>query len=152
MNTRATLYDQDFYAWLQRQAALLKARQFDALDLEHLVEEVESLAAQEHRLLGHRLEQLVTHLYTWWWNVPERSIRWQSVISHQRYELEDILESSPSLQAELPVLLAQAYAHLCKTTLREFPETSLPAECPWTPAQVLDIEFMPEDQTLEQKE
>ena len=39
-----TSYDADFYVWALEQAALLKERRFDELDLEHLIEEVEGLA------------------------------------------------------------------------------------------------------------
>jgi hypothetical protein len=35
---RERLYDQDFYAWTRQQAAHLRARRFNALDLDHLVE------------------------------------------------------------------------------------------------------------------
>ena len=37
-------HDVDLYAWAHDQAALLRAGRFDALDLEHLIEEVEDLA------------------------------------------------------------------------------------------------------------
>jgi Domain of unknown function DUF29 len=40
----AELYQADFYVWAEEQAALLRARRFDALDLENLIEEVEGLA------------------------------------------------------------------------------------------------------------
>ena len=59
MSTKTELYDQDFYAWVQAQAALLKARQFDALDLDNLIEEVESIARQERHLLWHRFRTLL---------------------------------------------------------------------------------------------
>ena len=70
-------YEEDFYAWILAQAQLLKARQFEALDLDHLIDEVESLARQERRLVQHRLEQLLTHLIAWWGHIPERCRRWQ---------------------------------------------------------------------------
>lgn len=37
---RERLHDEDFYAWTKRQAALLRARRCNALDLDHLVEAV----------------------------------------------------------------------------------------------------------------
>jgi hypothetical protein len=37
------LYDEDFYVWTESQADLLRKRQFDALDLGNLIEEVEGL-------------------------------------------------------------------------------------------------------------
>ena len=35
------LYEEDLYPWSRMQAALLRARRFDELDLENLIEEVE---------------------------------------------------------------------------------------------------------------
>jgi Domain of unknown function DUF29 len=37
------LYEQDFYVWTEVQAELLRQRQFETLDLENLIEEVEGL-------------------------------------------------------------------------------------------------------------
>ena len=36
-------YDTDFYGWTQTQAAALRAREWNTLDLEDLAEEIESL-------------------------------------------------------------------------------------------------------------
>lgn len=36
------LYDQDFYAWANQQAALLRAGQLALADIEHIAEEIES--------------------------------------------------------------------------------------------------------------
>jgi hypothetical protein len=44
---RERLYDDDFYAWTRQQAALLRAKRFDALYLDHLVEAVEELGDVE---------------------------------------------------------------------------------------------------------
>ena len=45
--TTSELYDNDFALWAERQAALLRARRFDELDLDHLIEEVEDLSRRE---------------------------------------------------------------------------------------------------------
>src|SRR5262245_46621292 len=55
-------YETDFYAWTQEQARLLDARQFDALDVPNLVEEITSLGKSEQRELYHRLSSLLAHL------------------------------------------------------------------------------------------
>ena len=39
-------YENDFYVWTEAQAELLRKRQFEALDLDNLIEEIEALAAQ----------------------------------------------------------------------------------------------------------
>jgi hypothetical protein len=38
-------YDTDFYAWTQQQAAALRAKDWAAVDIEHLAEEVDDLGA-----------------------------------------------------------------------------------------------------------
>lgn len=40
------LYDSDFYSWTIEQASLLRAGRFGELDLEHVVDEVESIGKQ----------------------------------------------------------------------------------------------------------
>ena len=109
MRTNATLYDQDFYAWVQEQAALLKARQFDAIDLDNLIEEVESLARQERHLLWHRFRTLLTHLVAWWGESPAHCIQWEGVIAAQRQEIQDILADSPSFAPLALEELAEAW-------------------------------------------
>ena len=41
------LYEEDFPLWAERQGALLRARRFEELDLDNLIEEVEALARRE---------------------------------------------------------------------------------------------------------
>jgi len=37
------LYNQDYYLWSQKMAALLRSQQWDQLDFENIAEEIESL-------------------------------------------------------------------------------------------------------------
>jgi hypothetical protein len=41
------LYENEFALWAERQGALLRAKRFDELDLENLIEEVEDLSRRE---------------------------------------------------------------------------------------------------------
>jgi len=40
-------YDTDFYAWTQAQADALRAKDWAALDLEHLAEEIDSMGKRD---------------------------------------------------------------------------------------------------------
>jgi ribosomal protein L29 len=60
-----TLYDQDFYAWTQQQVDLLKAGQWKQVDIENLIEEIESLGKQQRQELENRLGVLLGHLLKW---------------------------------------------------------------------------------------
>ena len=57
-----SLYESDFLRWTQDTVAKLKARDFDHLDLENLIEEVETLGRSEKQELESRLETLLAHL------------------------------------------------------------------------------------------
>lgn len=42
----SNLYTTDFYAWTQAQVLLLRSQQWERVDLDNLVEEIESLGRQ----------------------------------------------------------------------------------------------------------
>jgi Domain of unknown function DUF29 len=148
MRTNASLYEQDFYAWVQEQAALLKARQFEALDLDNLIDEVESLARQERHLLWHRFRTLLTHLVAWWGEIPARCSQWEGVITAQRQELQDILADSPSLAPLALEELAKAWESVRTPSAEQWSNAAFPVACPWTLAQVLDEDFWPPADTF----
>jgi hypothetical protein len=149
METRAELYEQDFYAWTQQQAVLLRAQKWHDLDYDNLAEEVESLGKSQRHALESRLEKLVLHLLKWQYQ-PDKRLRehsWQRTILEQRRRLSRLLQQSPSLRPTLPAVLHESYAYIRKRTSLEtrLPEHVFPATCPWTPEQVLDDDFWPED-------
>ncbi len=60
----ADLYDEDFYAWTQQQAEVLRTHfQGDnRLDVEHLAEEVEDLGKSELHAVESYVENIIAHL------------------------------------------------------------------------------------------
>ena len=59
------LYDTDFFAWTQQQAAALAAGKASDLDWANLAEEIESLGKHDRREIRNRLRVLVRHLLKW---------------------------------------------------------------------------------------
>jgi Domain of unknown function DUF29 len=57
-----------------------------------------------------------------------------------------VLRDSPSLRAELPVLLPAVYADARAAAVVEtgLPRATFPEVCPWPVDQVLDEDFLPE--------
>lgn len=153
MDTPPELYAQDFYAWTQEQATLLDARQFAALDIPHLIEEVLSLGQSEQRELYHRLTRLVEHLLKLHLAARflphdfHRAARgWRNTVKAQRLELAKVLRANPSLRPTVPGELAEAYAvaRLEADTALTLEEDVIPLVCPWSAEQVLDRDFWPE--------
>ena len=62
MQNTTSLYNTDFYAWTQEQANLIKAKAFNSLDINNLIEEVQSMGAREKNELKSRLTVLQMHL------------------------------------------------------------------------------------------
>jgi hypothetical protein len=60
-----TLYEQDFYAWTQRQIELLQAQQWNQVDIENLIDELDSLGKQQRQELRNRLGVLLGNLLKW---------------------------------------------------------------------------------------
>ncbi len=61
----ANLYDNDYAAWLEQQAHLLKTGHLAELDIEHLTEELELEMGNERREIYKRLRILIGHLLKW---------------------------------------------------------------------------------------
>nr|WP_245817371.1 DUF29 domain-containing protein [Hydrococcus rivularis] len=81
--TAKSLYDRDFLMWLETTAQLLRQKKFEQLDLDNLIEEIESMARSEKRELYNRLTLLLTHLLKWKYQPDKRSNSWISTIREQ---------------------------------------------------------------------
>lgn len=140
------IYDQDFHAWTQEQAAALRAGRFTELDIEHLAEELDSLGARERRELTHRLAVLLAHLLKWQHQPERRGNSWRLTVEVQRLDLQDLLSQNPSLRPQLPSRIQDAYRKAVLLAAQEtgIPKGRFPAECPYTGEQVMDGEFWPE--------
>ncbi|TYT68647.1 DUF29 domain-containing protein, partial [Microcystis aeruginosa] len=55
------LYDQDFALWIEKTVKQLKSGDLSQVDLENLIEEVESLGRRDKRELKNRLITLFEH-------------------------------------------------------------------------------------------
>jgi hypothetical protein len=140
-------YDEDFAQWSEETASALRARRFDEVDWERLAEEIESLGANERHALSSHLTRLVQHLLNWQYQSHRRPRGWRTTIVNQRVEIAKRLKVSPSLRRYLAApYLAEDYADGRKLATAEtgLPESAFPPECPYTAAQILDQEFLPE--------
>src|SRR6202051_632405 len=84
------LYDQDFYAWANQQAALLRDGRFAEADMAHIAEEIESMGKTEKRELVSRLTVLLLHLLKWRSQPGGRGNSWRLSIANARDEIADL--------------------------------------------------------------
>jgi hypothetical protein len=141
------LYEDDFPLWAERQAALLRARRFDELDLENLIEEVEDLSRRERKSVESYVDTIIEHLLKVNLSPSDRPRRgWLVTIDKQRVKLARELTTTlrNHLQAELQAL----YAGLRRPVARQLEKDgvsldALPTTCPYTLDQILDPEWYP---------
>jgi len=145
----ARLYETDFYGWIQNQAGVLKAGNFASLDLENLIEEIESMGKSEQRELESRLELLFMHLLKWLFQPKNRSVSWELTIEEQRRRIKRHLRKNPSLKNVVPESYEDAYGDALLEAAKEtgLSKATFPAQCPWTFEQVIDDNFWPEAPT-----
>lgn len=141
-----SLYDSDFYAWANEQAALLRAGKLNAADVEHIAEEIESMGRSEKRELISRLTVLLMDLLKWRYQPAGRCTSWRLTIEVQRQDVADHLEDNPSLKAKLSETMTSAYS---RARLNAAKETNLstsvfPVPCQFSFDDAMDADFWPD--------
>ena len=139
-------YDDDFVAWAEEQARLLRAGEFSHIDAENVAEEMEDMGRSIRRELRDRLAILTMHLLKWQYQSGHRSPSWSATIREQREQIAELLDESPSLKASPANELPKIYRLALTKALGEtgLPEATFPAACPFTPEQILAEDFLPE--------
>jgi len=136
------LYEADVYAWSKEQADLLRARRFEDLDIEHLIEEVDDLGESLYRSARSRIRTIIEHLLKLE-HSPARDPRagWVETVMAQRSDLED--ELTASLRPRIEQALSRTYNQARRNTaaaLREHGEQAtadaLPETCPYSLDQI----------------
>jgi len=146
----ARLYETDFYGWIQQQAGVLKAGSFASLDLDNLIEEIESMGKSHQRALESRLEILLIHLLKWQYQPTRRTPGWAHTIREQRRRIAGHLKKNPSLAPRIPEVFDEAYDYAVPAASAEtgMKETVFPKQCPWSFEQTMDEDFWPQADTL----
>lgn len=139
LRPRQRAYDQDFYLWTHTQASLLKNKEFEKLDIRHLIEEIESLGNSEKRALESYLIVLLMHLLKIEYQPTKHSRSWELSIKNSRFRVIKTLKQSPSLKSKLPEIFKDAYftARLEAAQETGLDEDTFPEECPWPVEKVI---------------
>ncbi|MFK0730576.1 MAG: DUF29 domain-containing protein [Gloeotrichia echinulata GP01] len=140
-----SLYETDFWAWTQEQVSLLRDQQWSQVDLENLIEEIESLGKQQRQELRNRLSILIGHLLKWEYQSQNRSRSWLATLRIQRLDTTELLQENPSLKSYLEEGLSKAYLKGVELAVKEtdLPSRTFPAQCPYSLADILNQGFYP---------
>ena len=141
--TPDTLYDEDFYAWTQQQAALLRRLPpaGNELDLERIAEEIEDLGRSDLRAAQSLCQHIIEHLLKIEYSgLDEPAHHWRDEIVEWRVPLEQILTRSIEAKLDLPSQYRVAL-RLVRRLERDVPGfvSRLPQTCPYTLEQIRSI-------------
>jgi predicted unusual protein kinase regulating ubiquinone biosynthesis (AarF/ABC1/UbiB family) len=149
-----TLYHQDFYSWIYHNIELLRQSKFAEIDVETLIEELESMARGDRHELESRLIVLIAHLLKLEYQFKQLTDRWQTwqggswrgSIREQRLRIAKQLKNSPSLKRYLPEAITEAYPDAVEIAITEtgLPKSIFPESCPYSMEQLLDEKFYPD--------
>ena len=145
-------YDDDFYAWTQYQAEVLRTLRTrdNRFDREHLAEEVEDLGNSYRDAVRSQVRRILLHFLKLNYS-PARDPRsdWMDSVDDARAEIEDKL--TPSLRRDVEEMLPRLYARMRKRVVRDLEKygeheaaRSLPTECPYAPEQIIADDWYPE--------
>ena len=141
-----SLYERDFYAWANEQAALLRAGKLGDADIENIADEIESMGRGEKRELVSRLTVLLTHLLQWQYQPERRGKSWLRTIQQQRFRITDHLGENPSLKSQLASAIRTAFRDARIEAEREtdIDQDTFPATCPYTFDETMAEDFWPD--------
>ena len=139
------LYEIDDSLWLEETIELLKAKRFEALDLDNLIEELEDLGNEKKFRVASLLEQIIRHflLLQFWTNEREyNQDHWELEIVNFQIQLKRYLTTNLRnyLQNELTNIYEDAVFFVRKKTKNQvnFPDT-----CPYSLEELLNPNWLP---------
>jgi hypothetical protein len=140
---REHVYDSDFFKWAKDQAKFLKRGEFSKLDIDNLIEEIESLGRSEKRTLESYLEKWLMHMLKVKFQSSKHTPSWDNTIEISIHKTRKTLFENPSLKPKLKEIVADAYfsARIMASTETGLAVATFPKECPWTLKEIFpDLE------------
>jgi hypothetical protein len=129
----------DYALWLEETIDLLKRKNYEQVDWESLIEEIESLGRSQRRELRNRLTTMLEHCLKLCYSDYVQDYRgWTETIRRSQRELKELLEESPSLKQYWDEVFLDCYAKAVES-LKENPDYqsfAFPDDCPFPQAIV----------------
>ena len=144
-------YEDDFYAWTQYQAEVLRSLHVsdNRFDREHVAEEIEDLGKSERDAVRSQIRRIIEHLLKMA-NSPADPPRfdWMETIDDARQTIADKI--SPTLRRDAEAVLDKLFAEARRRAahgLRRYGEAdaadALPQTCPYSLDEICQEDWYP---------
>ena len=139
----STLYEQDYYLWIEQTVQLLKTERLAELDYKNLLEEIEDMGRNQKNAVESNLIVLMLHLLKWQYQPQLQCGSWQGSIREHRRRILKSLKDSPSLRPYLSEIWLESYqeARLQAADETESAIATFPEQCPYTIENILNTDY-----------
>ncbi|NTW19479.1 MAG: DUF29 domain-containing protein [Aphanizomenon flos-aquae DEX188] len=141
----SSLYDTDYNQWTQDTIQQIQNRDFESIDWDSLIEELEIMGKNDKRALISLLTRVLEHLLKlsyWESEKPRSGNRWAAEIVNFRAQIQGRLEDSPSLNSQLQTFYEKAHPVAIQSVSKLCP---LPPDAQISLSQALDDNWFPND-------
>ncbi|MDJ0597958.1 MAG: DUF29 domain-containing protein [Crocosphaera sp.] len=141
--TTSNLYETDYLQWIESNLEKLRQKNYQDVDWENLLEEIEDMGRSERRALESNLIVLLLHLLKWQYQPEKRTGSWERSILEHRRRIKKALKESPSLKPYLSTIIDESYQEAIKQAKAEtkLPLDTFPQQCPYSLISILDDQF-----------
>ncbi len=141
-NTNTILYDRDFCLWIESTVKQIQEKDFQNIDWNNLLEEIESMGKREKNALESNLTILLMHLLKWQYQPDKRSNSWAFTITEHNRRIKKAFKHSPSLKSYFQEVFAECYGDGRKLASREtgLPIDTFPEQSPFNTEEVLNCD------------
>jgi hypothetical protein len=145
-------YDDDFFAWTQHQAMVLRTMAVadNRFDRENVAEEIESLGRSDRDAVRSQIRGIIEHLLKLAYSPAQQPrFDWMASIAEARAALGDKI--SATLRQDAEAMLAKLYRdgrRQAELSLRAYGEdqaaNALPQSCPYSPDDIFREDWYPD--------
>lgn len=139
-------YERDYPLWLERTTEYLRSGNFDALDVGHLIAELEEMGGSRKDALENNLIVVLAHLLKWKYQPSYRCGSWRGSIKEHRRRINKAIFKHPGLQPYLRDIFSECYTPAQEWAAEEtgLSIDTFPQQCPFTLEETLNSDYLPE--------
>lgn len=129
MNQLKKLHDHDFNLWIEEVKERIKNQNFEDMDWDNLLDEIDDMGKSQKRSLESYLELLIAHVLKlqYWESEREKNTKhWKVEVANFRNRINRLLRQNPSFSKYMTEVYAEIFQDAVRTWRIEFhiPENS----------------------------